>query len=73
MCERLAGERGLPAPALAGCPQRRQRHRAAFSAGYERDTTGGRWGTTGYEQDTNRIRTGYESPAPPIPSKLRSG
>ena len=57
MCERLAGARGLPAPTVAGRPQRRQRHRAVFSAGYERDTNGirvcRRWDTTGYEQDTN--------------------
>jgi len=56
MCERLAGARGLPAPALAGCPQRRQRHRAPFLAGYERDTNEIRQVANGIQQDTNRIR-----------------
>ena len=54
MCERLTGARGLPAPAQDGRRQRPQRHRAAFSAGYERDTNG-------IPAAADGIRTGYES------------
>lgn len=56
MCERLAGARGLPAPAQDGRHQRLQRHRVAFSAGYERDTNGIRPMADGKRQGTNRIR-----------------
>ena len=56
MCEALSGARGLPAPALAGRRQRRQRHRAAFSAGYDRDTNGIRPVADWIRQATNRIR-----------------
>lgn len=61
MCERLAGERGLPAPTPVGRPQR-QRHRAAF----RQDTNGIQMGYDQWSMRYDRIRTGYESPTGPV-------